>query len=273
VSDFQIAESGPRLGCLSSPIIREASLNLRLKIGLVVVLAIFALLQPPGNAAAQTKKVDAGQVDLLSRVTIVQNKSKNLRLDVPFADVTVGSSEIADIVAISDRQLYILGKKIGTTNVLLYDASKRLIGVVDVEVKLDTSSLASKIREGSGGQGINVNDVNGKLVLSGNAGDAQTVDRAMNVASALAPGAINALRVTTPQQVMLKVRFVEASRAAARNLGVRWEFFKRGGVAGVVGQQRPSSKFITPPGTFPTGTTGGVTLPVLDVVAGGACWR
>jgi pilus assembly protein CpaC len=51
-----------------------------------------------------------------------------------------------------------------------------------------------------------------KLVLSG---DSQTVERAMNVAAGLAPaGVVNAPKVTTPQQVMLKVRFVEADRAA-----------------------------------------------------------
>jgi pilus assembly protein CpaC len=47
---------------------------------------------------------------------------------------------IADARAISDRQLVILGKKIGATNVLLYDTKRQLIGVVDVEVKLDTAA-------------------------------------------------------------------------------------------------------------------------------------
>jgi Flp pilus assembly secretin CpaC len=42
----------------------------------------------------------------------------------------------------------------------------------------------------------------------------------MSVAAGLAPaGVVNALKVTTPQQVMLKVRFVEADRTATRNLG------------------------------------------------------
>ena len=106
----------------------------------------------------------------VKNVSLVQHKSRNLRLDVPFAVVEVADPDIADARAVSDRQLFILGKKIGATNVLLYSASRQLIGVVDVEVKLDARSLGSKIREGSGGRGIRVNDVNGKLVLSGNGG-------------------------------------------------------------------------------------------------------
>jgi pilus assembly protein CpaC len=195
-------------------------------------------------------------------VSIVQNKSRNLRVAVPYADVTVASSEIADVVPISDRQLYILGKKIGSTNVMLYDQQKRLIGVLDVDVQLDTSSLGVKVRQGSGGRGIRVGEVNGNVVLTGDAGDGQTADRAMRVAAGLAPegkNVVNALNVSSPQQVMLQVRFVEASRSAVRNLGVRWAAFWRGGKSGaVVGLQNPTAKFAT------TGNPGGVA----DAVAG-----
>jgi pilus assembly protein CpaC len=231
-----------------------------------------------GQAAAQTNdaRLRSGNVALLTSVTLVQHKSRNLRLDVPFAVVEVADPDIADARAVSDRQLFILGKKIGATNVLLYDAKRQLIGVVDVEVKLDTRSLGSKIREGSGGKGIRVNDVYGKLVLSGNGGDSQTVERAMSLANGLAPsGVVNALKVTTPQQVMLKVRFVEASREAARNLGVRWAFFQQNGnAAGVVGTQQSTSLIPANP-AFPSSTTfpqvntnTSISNAVLDVVGG-----
>jgi pilus assembly protein CpaC len=273
---FDMAEGEP--GPVGSPSARIIPLGRRLRplIVLAVILAIFAMPQLLGRAAAQTNdaRLRSGNVDMLTSVTLVQHKSRNLRLDVPFAVVEVADPDIADARAISDRQLFILGKKIGATNVLLYSASRQLIGVVDVEVKLDTRSLGSKIREGSGGKGIRVNDVYGKLVLSGNGGDSQTVERAMSVAAGLAPaGVVNALKVTTPQQVMLKVRFVEATRTAARNLGVRWEFFKRSGnLAGVAGTQTGSSKFGVTPGAFVVNNAaaGATTSPVFDVVGGAA---
>jgi pilus assembly protein CpaC len=236
---------------------------------------MFDMPQLLGRAAAQTNdaRLRSGHVGLLTSVTLVQHKSRNLRIDVPFAVVEVADPDIADARAISDRQLFILGKKIGATNVLLYGPSRQLIGVVDVEVKLDTRSLGSKIREGSGGRGIRVNDVYGKLVLSGNGGDSQTVERAMSVAAGLAPaGVVNALKVTTPQQVMLKVRFVEATRAAARSLGVRWEFFRHGATAGVVGNQAGSSKFNVASPEFAlgsaSGAASGTSNPVSDAVSG-----
>jgi Flp pilus assembly secretin CpaC len=80
-----------------------------------VILAIFVMPQLFGRAAAQTNnaRLPAGNVDLLTSVTLVQHKSRNLRLDVPFAVVEVADPDIADARAISDRQLVILGKKIG----------------------------------------------------------------------------------------------------------------------------------------------------------------
>ncbi len=90
--------------------------------------------------------------------------------------------------------LYILGKKVGTTNVSLYDRNKRLIGVVDVEVSLDTRNVEGKIRGGTGSNDIRVSDIEGKLVLSGNAPDAVSVDRALSVARDLSPkGVVNAV--------------------------------------------------------------------------------
>jgi hypothetical protein len=43
---------------------------------------------------------------------------------------------------------------------------------------------------------------------------------------------------------MLKFRFVEAVRAATRNLGIRWAFFiQNGNLAGVVGTQQSTNLF------------------------------
>jgi pilus assembly protein CpaC len=267
---FGMQDGGPGpVGCLNVQIILLVE-RLRPLIVLGVIFAIFAMPQLLGRAAAQTNdaRVRTGNVGLLTSVTLFQHKSRNLRFETPFAVVEVADPDIADARAISDRQLFILGKKIGATNVLLYDPSRKLIGVVDVEVKLDTRSLGSKIREGSGGKGIRVNDVYGKLVLSGNGGDSQTVERAMNVAKDLAPaGVVNALKVTTPQQVMLKVRFIEATRAAARSLGVRWEFFRHGATAGVVGTQAGTTKFSVARGEFARNSTEAL-VPVSDAVAG-----
>lgn len=179
----------------------------------------------------------------LGRITLVKNKSNNIRLHESFSNATVGAPDIVDIVPVSDRQLYVVGKQTGTTNIMFYDRTKHLIGVVDVEVKLDTGHLGRKIREVTGGADIRVHDVGGRILLSGNGGDPQTIERAMDVAGGLggAP-VVNAMKLKANQQVLLQVRFVEANRSAARSLGVRWQGLVNNRVAGVVGTQTATSR-------------------------------
>ena len=72
------------------------------------------------------------------------NKSRTLRIEKPFASAVVGSPDIVDALPMSDRTLYIQGKKVGTTNVSVFDQGMQLIGVIDVEVTLDTGNLQER---------------------------------------------------------------------------------------------------------------------------------
>ena len=67
-------------------------------------------------------------------------------------------------------------------------------------------------------------------MLSGTAVDAVAADRAMQVAKSLAGDqpVVNAMQVAPSQQVMLEVRFLEASRQAGRELGVNWQLNANG---------------------------------------------
>ena len=155
-------------------------------------------------------------------VTIAVGKTEDVRVDAPFSDITVGDPEVADVAPLTDHTLSILGKKIGTTRVTVYAEGKRQLGIFDIEVSYDVSRLATEIRAAVGGAGIRVSSVNGRIMLSGSAPDAATLDKAVTIARQFAPEIINTVRVLAPQQVMLEVRFIEASRQAGRELGVQW---------------------------------------------------
>jgi pilus assembly protein CpaC len=141
---------------------------------------------------------------------------------------------------LTDRSLSILGKKIGTTRVSVYGEGKQLVGIFDVEVSYDVSRLAIEIAKFSGAN-IKVSSVNGRVMLSGTAVDAATLDRAVVIARQFAPEVINTVEVMRPQQVMLEVRFVEVTREAGRDLGVQWRTSGSKGLANI-GLRRPSNE-------------------------------
>ena len=219
----------------------------RLRLLFVPVMIAWALLGvglgAVQQAQAQSRDEDSGGG--VQHIVVTLNKSRTLRLAQPFASVVVGSPDIVDALPMSDRRLYIQGKKIGTTNVSVFDQSMQLIGVIDVEVTLDTGNLQEKIRASTGSRAIRVGSSNGQIVLSGVAGNAVAAERAVQVAKSMVPEGgtiVNAMKVAPAQQVMLKVRFLEVARCASRELGVNWFGANNGGNRGFttgVGAMQP----------------------------------
>ena len=158
-------------------------------------------------------------------MTVYIGKSEDVRTDSSFVELTVGDPEVADVNPLTDRSLSILGKKNGTTRVSAYGEGKKLIGVFDVEVVYDTSllqhrdsaPLPARQSAGLGGQRPH-------HALRHRAGRPDRrqggVDR-----QAVRPRRHQLGRRAAPQQVMLEVRFVEATRQAGRDLGVQWNVF------------------------------------------------
>ena len=200
---------------------------------LIIASALLGVAPGPlQHARAQPQNEESGAV---RHIVVTVNKSRTLRIEKPFASAVVGSPDIVDALPMSDRTLYIQGKKVGTTNVSVFDPSQQLIGVIDVEVTLDTGNLQEKIRASTGSGGIRVGSSNGQIVLSGVAGNAVAAERAVQVAKSLvAEGGtiVNAMSVAPAQQVMLKVRFLEVERTASRELGVNWFGANNGGNRG-----------------------------------------
>src|SRR5262249_3592401 len=206
---------------------------------------------PLPHAQAQPQNEESGAV---RHIVVTVNKSRTLRFDNAFASAVVGAPDIVDALPMSDRVLYIQGKKVGTTNVSVFAQDMKLIGVIDVEVTLDTGNLQEKIRSSTGSGGIRVGSSNGQIVLSGVAGNAVAAERAVQVAKSIVAegGAIvNAMTVAPAQQVMLKVRFLEVGRPGSRELGVNWFGANKGGNRGFA-PGRPG--VVTQPGGRPAVT-------------------
>ena len=106
-------------------------------------------------------------------------------MDTPFADIVVGDPDIADVVPLTDRSLYVLGKKLGRTSVSIYDAEKQLLGTLDVEVSYDTKELSAELRRRLPDAKIKVSSVNGRILLTGSVPDAVTLDQAVLIAKAV----------------------------------------------------------------------------------------
>ena len=201
-------------------------------------------------------------------VTRFKSRTFTVPLDRPFSTAVVGNPEIADVLPMSDRVIYIQGKKVGTTNVSVFDKDKGLITVLDLEVTIDIENIRKSVRAGTGSRSIEVTASNDQIILSGQARNAVDADRAVEIAKSMVtlpdgkqpddPGkyVINAMSVAASQQVMLRVRFVEVDRTAERDIGVNWFGANKGQTAGVnTGSGVPYQV-----GQSPSATPGGIPL-------------
>jgi pilus assembly protein CpaC len=206
------------------------------------------------QAAEPLPAVSAMPAANVTNIQVPIYKSRVLTTRASVKKVSVGNPEIADILVTSPTQLYLLGRALGSTNVLLWDSRNRLIDSLDLEVVHDLGGLKSKLHELLPNEQISVYSAQGALVLRGQVSSAAAMDSAVKLAktytaqtSSIVQGegeaavaaptqsldVINLMTVGGSQQVMLEVKVAEMKRDLVKRLGVRflaigssgnWEF-------------------------------------------------
>ena len=224
-------------------------------------------------------------------------QSRVVTVSRPAYRVSVANPDVADIVVISPSELYVLGKDLGTTNVLLWDHENHLIGAINVEVQHDLDNLKRKLAELLPGQPIEVRAAQRSIVLSGRVTDAATMDAAVRVASTFLAQVqtakqteefhqgsasrredktvgevINLLQVGGAQEVMLEIKVAEIARTEVKSLDAQFNAIAQGlghwNVGGVNGGATfPPASFATSQLQVPVFTNPAPYGPVIDEFA------
>lgn len=202
--------------------------------GLIVMMFLLSALP----AFGQDQSVRSTRLDPFNELTDHQQqlktiwvplyKSHILELNTPVRKISIGNPDIADILIMQSGQLYILGRGLGTTNVLLWDRRNRLISAFDIEVTHDLDTLKAKLFQLLPDEEINVHSSQGAIVLSGQVSSLTKMDTAVQIARSFArptredeeeiSSIVNLMGVGGAQQVMLKVTVAEVSRSVMRKL-------------------------------------------------------
>ena len=156
-------------------------------------------------------------------IKIAKGKPKTIRVSQGFSELVVGDPEVANITPLTDQSFYVLGHKLGTTGIAMFDENKKLIGSVDVEVTYDTQQLNNALKLNIPDSSIKATSANGQVVLSGAASDKVSAEKAKKIAKQFNEGndVIDSVNVTSSQQVQLDVRFVEVNRQVITKLGAK----------------------------------------------------
>jgi len=185
-----------------------------------------------GAAAQPTITTLTDKSSFAGDFEIPVNKSQILKVDRPFKDVLVGNPKIADVLPLTNRTLYILGKELGTTSLSIYGPGKSLLAIVDLVVTHNVDGLKAKIFELFPDEKVEVRTVNDSIVLSGPVSSGTRLQSIVALAERYAPGKVtNMMSLMGSQQVMLAVRFAEVKRTAFKELGINLNVLVRSGAA------------------------------------------
>lgn len=229
-------------------------------------IVVPTVTQAQETVRAADANLRAGQLD------VAVNKSQVLTADRPFAKALIGNAEVADVLPLTNRSLYVLGKKIGTTSLTLYDKNNNLISVIDVAVGPDVVSLRRQLNELMPSERIGVQMSGDSVVLTGTVSSGPAIDRAKQIAATYAgEKVVNLLSVGAAQQVMLEVRFSEMNRNVAKSLGINTAFTNGNGAntfQGGIGNTAPGTALLTNKNGVPTVNIAGI-LDTFGVVSKG----
>ena len=222
---------------------------------LAAAMACSALAYAPAHAAVPM----ASEPVMNRRITVPKDKTLAFRLNQPASKIVVAQTDIAQVVATSDRSFYVRGKNIGATNVLVYGPGGQLAEVIDINVAYDAGDMQDALATAFPNEHIRVANAGQGLLLLGQVADTGVAARAEKIAEKYAAGFVtNNLTVRASQEVILEVRVLEASRLALRDMGVTLDIhngsFQLLTGRGLIGSDSPAGVLSL------TGRTGGTTV-------------
>lgn len=235
-------------------------------------LMVFALsvVFPVGNALATKSNPDLlEQVNKPSSINLMLGKAEMVDLNGSVADVLVADPNVADVMAVKSNRLYVVGSALGSTNIIALDSQGNVIKKINVHVQMDVDKLVDMIGALYPNENVKIRALTDQLVLTG---DVSTPDVANKITTLVSNYAgeiqgisaskaddviVNMLGVQGARQVMLRVKIVEASRSALKDLGLELNSNGGGGIGNLAASFVTSAALgLTAPAQLAAGTLG-----------------
>ena len=148
-----------------------------------------AVIKGVSSTPQATRPADAAPTadpNVLSEIgpamNLVIGKSTLMRLPTSIERISLGNPAVADVTMISTRELYLLGKAFGSTNLIMWRKGGGTT-IIDLNVSLDSAALESRLRELLPAEkGLRVNASVDAVVLSGEVSSGVQADFAVAIA-------------------------------------------------------------------------------------------
>ncbi|USD40632.1 type II and III secretion system protein family protein [Vibrio sp. SCSIO 43135] len=204
---------------------------------IIITACLIFLFSGAAISSTQTGKI----------VKVPHHKSTHVNLAGKAKRVSLGDPEVLDIVMLKSDEVFLIGKKLGSTNLMAWDSRGQLIESINIEVTHDLNSLKAKLYEFLPNENIEVHSAQNRLILSGLVSNQANMNVALRVAETYSAGqsvdkeneslskqvdqtgVINLMSIGGAQQVMLEVTVAEVQRSLVRKFDANFHFFQQSG--------------------------------------------
>ncbi len=215
--------------------------GLRIRIAAICSLAMFAATAAaqqvpqsrsaaPAARTAPERAAPKAPSPVIMEITV--NRTRAVSLPSPVEGIVVGNEGIADVNFDADRprQVFVIARGVGTTDIIFTGAGGRIIHQLDVRVVTDHVGIKAALAQLLPEQDINVAVFRDTVFLTGTVRTASDSANAVVIARRFVGGdanVINMLDLRGSQQVILQVRVSEMARTVTKNFAVNnvfnWE--------------------------------------------------
>ncbi|KQW97051.1 outer membrane channel protein [Massilia sp. Root418] len=211
------------------------------------VLAAAGVASPAAGCDSVTTTAEAGKAQdaprrlppakgqaVTTAVALAEGRSVLRPLEAPVARLFVSDPCVLDAKYIQPNQLYLIGKRPGAVNVILWNQQGEA-SILDVTVNMDTAVLKASyaMLPERVGEALRITPAGDTLILSGTVSDVVQAEQVLALANAHlqrgrhgegqgqagGPKVVNMLAIAAPQQVMLEVKVAEVSKTLVDQLG------------------------------------------------------
>lgn len=224
----------------------------QLKVLFLSAALVIPTIIPQAALAQDVQIYSAGRSQ---QVNLGLGKSVVVDLPQDAYDILVANPATADAVTRTARRIYLFGKTVGQTNIIVFGKDGEQIASLDLKIERDVSSLSSSLRKYIPGSDIKIELINDNIVLTGTVQTPQDAAQAAKLAELLVSGGeattnqyrsdstsasdnsitistgsnqearraskiINLITISGEDQVTLKVTVAEVSRTVMKQLGV-----------------------------------------------------
>lgn len=157
-----------------------------------------------------------------SGIQLALGKSRLYEYSESIVRVSVADAAIADVMVMNPKQIYLIGKKVGATNVFIWHKDNKLSSL-DISVGVDAGSVQGLLSQLLPSEkNLRVSSAGDSLVLTGQLTDSTKVQQAVLIAQEFTEKKV--LNMTTTghlPQVLLEVKIAEVDKTVADSIGVQ----------------------------------------------------